>query len=159
MVVSYPWFSGQSQSSFHLVFSWEWLGLDDVLPSWVSQILGHLGIFAWASEVGVMVGLGLYHRQGKMVFLLWQGWVLLCSLWEHDWYICPIFDGSFSHSFMSVGLRYFWKTSNFLLLWGQYGAQQMWSMLSCWSTWSMRWFLNSVPLSDSMNLGHMWTGR
>ena len=33
--------------------------------------------------------LGLCHRWEKMVFLLWQGWVSLCSLQELDWCICP----------------------------------------------------------------------
>ena len=32
-------------------------------------------------------------------------------------------------------------------------------MPNCWSTLSIYWLLSSVPLSDSMYLGHRWTGR
>ena len=32
-------------------------------------------------------------------------------------------------------------------------------MPSCCKTWSIRLFLNSVPLSDKMYHGHMCTGR
>ena len=32
-------------------------------------------------------------------------------------------------------------------------------MPNCFSTWSIRLFLNSKPLSDRMYLGHMWTGK
>ena len=30
---------------------------------------------------------------------------------------------------------------------------------NCFSTWSIRLFLNSVLLSDRIYLGHMWTGK
>ena len=32
-------------------------------------------------------------------------------------------------------------------------------ILNCFSTWSRRWFLNSMPLSDRIYLRHVWTGR
>ena len=88
MMVYYVWFSGQSWSNFHLVFSWQWLGLDSVLPGSVSQILGLLGIVKSVLEVGVKAGWGLFHRLDKMVFLLWQGLGLLCSLWGLDLCTC-----------------------------------------------------------------------
>ena len=30
---------------------------------------------------------------------------------------------------------------------------------NCFSTWSIRLFLHSMPLSDRIYLGHMWTGK
>ena len=159
MVVPYLWFSRQSWSHFHLVFSWQWLGLDDVLPGSVSQILGHLGIVALVLEAGVMVDLGICHRQGKMVFLLWQGWMLLCSLWELDWCICP----NLIDPFCTVSWVQVWDTCERLLASCYFEGGKVWKKCDqsqvVWSTWSMRWFLNSVPLSHSMYLGHMWTGR
>ena len=32
-------------------------------------------------------------------------------------------------------------------------------MPNCCNTWSIMVFMNSVPLSDRMYLGHMWTGK
>ena len=32
-------------------------------------------------------------------------------------------------------------------------------MPNCFSTWFIRLFLNSVPLSDRMYLGYMWIGK
>ena len=44
--------------------------------------------------------------QKKWVFQLWQGLVPLCSL-ARTWFMyLSQFDGSFSHSFLRVGLRY-----------------------------------------------------
>ena len=68
-------------------------------------------------------------------------------------------DGSFSHNFFRVGFRYLWKTSNFALPWEWYGAESILLIPNCFNTWSRRWFLNSMPLSDRIYLGHMWTGR
>ena len=65
MMVLYLWFSGPFWSNFHPVFSWQWLGLDGVLPDWVSQVLDLLGIIAPVLEVGVMAGWGVFHRLGK----------------------------------------------------------------------------------------------
>ena len=73
-----------------------------------------------------------------MVFPLWQGLVSLCSWLELGLCTCPNYDGSFSHSFFRVGLRYLWKTSNFPLLWGWYGVENICSIPNSWSTWSMR---------------------
>ena len=33
------------------------------------------------------------------------------------------------------------------------------SIPNCFSTWSIRLFLNSLLLSDRIYLGHMWTGK
>ena len=88
MVVLYPQFSGQSRSGFHLVFSFAMARARWGLPGWASQIWDCLGIAASVPEVGVIVGLDLCHRWEKMVFLLWQSFMLLCSLWELNWCIC-----------------------------------------------------------------------
>ena len=69
------------------------------------------------------------------------------------------FVGSFSQSFFNVGFRYLWKTSSLPLLWRWYGAENVLSIPRCCKTWSMKLFLNSVPLSDKMYCGHMCTGR
>ena len=67
--------------------------------------------------------------------------------------------GSFSQSFFKVGFRYLWKTSSLPLLCGWYGAENILSIPSCCKTWSMRLFLNSIPLSDKMYCGHMCIGK
>ena len=69
------------------------------------------------------------------------------------------FAGSFSQSFFNVGFRYLWKTLSLLLLCGWYGAENILSIPSCCKTWSMRLFLNSIPLSDKMYCGHICTGK
>ena len=65
----------------------------------------------------------------------------------------------FAKFFFNVDFRYLWNTSNLPLLCGWYGAENILSILSCCKTWSMRLFLNSVPLSDKMYCGHTCTGK
>ena len=69
------------------------------------------------------------------------------------------FVESFSQSFFNVGFRYLWKTSNLLLLCGWYGAENILSIPSCCKTWSMKLFVNSIPLSHKMYHGHICTGK
>ena len=68
-------------------------------------------------------------------------------------------DGYFSHNFFRVGFKYLWKTSKLPLLCGWYGAENILSIPNCFSTWSIRVFLNSVPLSKRMYMRHVCTGR
>ena len=55
-----------------------------------------------------------------------------------------------------MGFRYLWKTLILPLLCGWYGAEKILSIPS-YNTWSIRLFLNSIPLSDNMYCGHMCT--
>ena len=58
-----------------------------------------------------------------------------------------------------MGFRYLWKTLSLPLLCGWHGAEKILSIPSCCKTWSIRLFLNFVPLSDKMYCGHMCTGK
>ena len=53
------------------------------------QILGLLGIIAWAVEAGVEASWGLSHRPREMVFQLLQDLVSLCSWLELGLCTCP----------------------------------------------------------------------
>ena len=69
--------------------------LDGVLLGKVSWILDLLGIIALVLEVGVKADWGLFCKLEKIVFLLWQGLGLLCSLPELDLCICPSLNNPF----------------------------------------------------------------
>ena len=91
------------------------------------------------------------------MILLWQGLVSIYKWQEPDWCTYPswtgpsdttssgLVSGIYGKFQLSIGLRMIWC--------------QKYSFNSCFSTWSRQLFLNSVPLSDSIYLGHMWTGR
>ena len=56
-------------------------------------------------EVGVRVGLGLFHRPKRKMSSLWKD-LVLCYSWQVlDLYVCPNLLDLF-HSFLSVGFRY-----------------------------------------------------
>ena len=104
----------------------------------------------------------------------WNIWV--SSIYQEEWcfHSCQIWcypvtgeyliqilvpvSGIFFAKF-NIDLRYLWKTSNLPLLCGWHGAENILSIPSCCKTWSMRLFLNSIPLSNKMYYGHICTGK
>ena len=96
--------------------------VDDDLPGQVCQILDCLGIVALVPEVGVMVHMNFCHRQEKMVFLLWQGWVLLYTLQRLDWCIFP----NWTDPFHRVSWVYMWDTCEILLVFYCFEGGKVW---------------------------------
>ena len=114
---------------------------------------------AWVLIVDVVGGLGLFHIPRRMVFLQLPNSVL-----SYNWQVpglntCPSLQDLFHKVYFNISFRYLWKTSNLPLLCGWYGAENILSIPSCCKTWSMRLFLNSIPLSDKMYCGHICTAK
>ena len=116
-----------------------------------------LGIIALVPEVGVNVSWGLFHR--------WKKWCISCGkVWCHSvacenlvYVFVPIWwilFTQFHEGWFKVLVKDFWIPIVLRVV----RCREIWSIPSCWSTWSMRSFLNSMPLSNSMYLGHIWTG-
>ena len=109
--------------------------------------------------VGVRGGLGLCHMLRKMVCLQLLDLELVCSWWVPGLNICPNLWGLF-HKASSM-----WVSG----ICGRLpvchcsvdgmALRKSYQIPSCCKTWSIRLFLNSVPLSDKMYHGHMCTGK
>ena len=125
-----------------------------VFPGSAYWSQGLLGNIAWVLAVDVGEGWGLIYTKKNDVSAVDKFGVILelVSTWFK--YLSQ-FAGSFSQSFFNVGFRYLWKTSSLPLLCGWYGTENILSIPSCCKTWSMRLFLNSLPLFKKMNCGHI----
>ena len=129
-----------------------------VFPGSAYQSQGLLGNIAWVLTVDVGEGWGVFHIPRRMVFLQLPNLELSCKWQVPGLITCPSSWDLFQ-SFFQVAFRYLWKPSSLPLLCGWYGAENILSIPSCCKTWSMRLFLNSIPLSDKMCRGHMCTGK
>ena len=130
-----------------------------MLLNWAVQTQDLLGIFAQVLVAGVEVSWSPCHKQEKMVFLLWQGWVSLCSWLELDLYTCPSLLGPFH----TVSSGWVWDICRTLLIFHYFVGGMVPKICVQFPTvgvlYSLTGSSNSVPLSDSMYLGHIWTGR
>ena len=91
-------------------------------------------------------------KLGRRVFLLWQDFMSLYTWQEPEWCTYPVRQALLTQR-LQGWFQVFMKTSNFLLLWGWYVAENILSIPNCFNTCSRRWFFNSMPLSDRYTWG------